>query len=226
MYPCGLIWAYDSATRALSGQKAKTNFALAPPCDDRSTSLRSTVESWSSHNSNTNSDTRQHWSEYCLRGVWQEKGFAILSRQDPHYIKEIEDLEEELSTRQWCQGLHLVQATISLCLDPNACHSDCDSISSVVKEHKVSFQLKAWGNWVITRFEAATLQYGTVDTPIWQSAFWGKGLQVYLLILPMRLAGSGGFKLQSYLYISALLLYRLLLKYAIYVDLLLYRMLF
>jgi len=53
------IWAYDSASRTLRGLKAKVNFTLALPCDDRSTSLSSTVESWSSPNNNTNNDTRQ-----------------------------------------------------------------------------------------------------------------------------------------------------------------------
>lgn len=53
------IWAYDSASRTLRGLKAKANFTLAFPCDDRTTSLSSTVESWSSPNNNTNNDTRQ-----------------------------------------------------------------------------------------------------------------------------------------------------------------------
>lgn len=143
--------AYDSAARALRGSKAKTNFALVPPCDDRSTSLSSTVESWSSPKNNTNNNTRRSLSLNKAEDITHKLDLNIAQEEfgrknaSPHLENKIPNISKKQKTlKRSCAPDRAVEAYNwsrqqypQMGFDPNACHSGCDSSSSVVDDDEV-----------------------------------------------------------------------------------------
>lgn len=142
--------AYDTAARALRGAKAKCNFAFVP-CDDRSSSLSSTVESWSSPKTtnNSNNNTRRSLSsnkaedfrnsidlnmnvaqEAFKKRYLEGKIPDVLIKQKPFKRSCARDRAAE--AYNWSR-----QNFPQMGFDPNACHSDCDSSSSVVDDEEV-----------------------------------------------------------------------------------------
>uniref|UniRef100_A0A0D6R1S9 AP2/ERF domain-containing protein n=1 Tax=Araucaria cunninghamii TaxID=56994 RepID=A0A0D6R1S9_ARACU len=151
--------AYDAAARALRGPKAKTNFPLVPS-DDRSTSLSSTVESWSSpRNNNTNTNNNNTRRNLSLHKA--EKNNIDLNdaqegrkRGSPYLEGKIaSDLlkKQKKTYKRSCAPDRAAEAynwsrqnfpqmgfdPNQMGFDPNACHSDCDSSSSVVDGEEV-----------------------------------------------------------------------------------------
>ncbi|XP_031478362.1 ethylene-responsive transcription factor 3-like [Nymphaea colorata] len=136
--------AYDAAARALRGPKAKTNFPFVP-AEDRSTSLSSTVESWSSPRSNLHAktpscceadlkmDLNVDRGRLCpgsrgaaAGGAWRTKKGAKRSCAP----------DRRRGGGFNCSGRGLVHEGFigAAMVDPNDCHSDCDSSSSVVDD--------------------------------------------------------------------------------------------
>eukprot|EP00249_Psilotum_nudum_P010941 c22862_g1_i1 orf=356-1141(-) len=152
--------AYDNAARALRGNKAKTNFAL--PSDDQSTSHSSTVESWSGPKSDQEKPlpdlrTKQESSQVSasrtsnrqdVSGMQVFQGrplngprpdcpsgsIAICHRSmnfnDAVHVQK----KQKYSNKVGSTGNALLASGGSKQKgsDPNPCHSDCDSSSSVI----------------------------------------------------------------------------------------------
>lgn len=145
--------AYDLAARALRGPKAKTNFALVPS-DDRSTSLSSTVESWSSPRNNNNTNTNNNNTKRSLvkseesrnnidLNLAQEgrkRGFPYLEgklttdllKKQKKTFKRSCAPDRAAETYNWSR-----QNFPQMGFDANDLHSDCDSSSSVVDDEDV-----------------------------------------------------------------------------------------
>ncbi|KAF3795989.1 Ethylene-responsive transcription factor 9 [Nymphaea thermarum] len=139
--------AYDAAARALRGPKAKTNFAYVP-VEDRSTSMSSTVESWSSPRSNHHAkapsscevDLKMDLNHAGgrLRGGSPGANFAGgVARKQKGTKRSCAPDRRSAWGCDW-PGRGLMQNGFigggGGGVDPNECHSDCDSSSSVVDD--------------------------------------------------------------------------------------------
>eukprot|EP01018_Ginkgo_biloba_P006935 Gb_39497 [translate_table: standard] len=149
--------AYDNAARALRGAKAKTNFAPVL-CDDRSTSLSSTVESWSSpKNNKTNinnnpnrssssykaEDTKNNIDLNIAHGIQdgfcaRKRASACLEDKKPNILKKQKAFKRSCAPDRATEAYNWSRQNFTqMGFDPNACHSDCDSSSSVVDDDEV-----------------------------------------------------------------------------------------
>lgn len=126
--------AYDNAARALRGAKAKTNFPI--PCDDQSTSQSSTVESSSGQK---NSLSKKSTGSGDLNRTGPRCVKARVSKDVLLNGKRVNGEKSTVSKRyrrgkvanggyDWANGV----MPPPLGFDAAACHSDCDSSSSVV----------------------------------------------------------------------------------------------
>eukprot|EP00252_Welwitschia_mirabilis_P018994 TRINITY_DN4281_c0_g1_i1.p1 TRINITY_DN4281_c0_g1~~TRINITY_DN4281_c0_g1_i1.p1 ORF type:complete len:217 (-),score=48.92 TRINITY_DN4281_c0_g1_i1:264-914(-) len=123
--------AYDKAARALRGIKAKTNFPVAAsaPCDDRSsTSLSSTVESWSTpKNAREDHKHLMDASVICNR----KRGLPFTDAKAEGSLKKQQRFKRSCASDRVTESFN--RCPQQLLTDPtNDCQSDCDSSSSVV----------------------------------------------------------------------------------------------
>uniref|UniRef100_A0A0D6QUG7 AP2/ERF domain-containing protein n=1 Tax=Araucaria cunninghamii TaxID=56994 RepID=A0A0D6QUG7_ARACU len=134
--------AYDNAARALRGAKAKTNFPV--PCDDQSTSQSSTVESSSGGPRNRGSkkgaettDPNGSGSKFVqgkkLRSRGPKEGFCYGKRSTPFMPSGNGGNGKRYRPGRIPKGFDW---PTPLGFDAAACHSDCDSSSSVVVDNE------------------------------------------------------------------------------------------
>ncbi|CAN6462576.1 unnamed protein product [Victoria cruziana] len=135
--------AYDAAARALRGSKAKTNFPFVP-AEDRSTSLSSTVESWSSPRSNLyakapscgEADLKMDLNVEGRRLGSRGTGFARGATRTKKGAKRSCAPDRRRGRGFVWSGQGMVHEGFigAAMVDPNDCHSDCDSSSSVIDD--------------------------------------------------------------------------------------------
>ncbi|CAN6447969.1 unnamed protein product [Victoria cruziana] len=141
--------AYDAAARALRGPKAKTNFTYVP-AEDHITSMSSTVESWSSPRSSHHTKGPSSCEvdlKMDLNVAGRGCGGGSLGANIAGGVR-----MKRKGTKRSCapdrrsgEGFDwpsrgLMQNRIvggdGGVIDPNECHSDCDSSSSVIDDEE------------------------------------------------------------------------------------------